>query len=119
MSFAKFPDLATHQYLTNGENEMRTLLTALVLFVASISLATAQDRTDQGTGTTVTPAPGPGPGPVTSTPAGRNTAADDNRDDGFDPGWIGLLGLAGLAGLIPRNRDRDRDDHRHAGTVNR
>ena len=27
------------------------------------------------------------------------TGANDHRDDGFNPGWLGLIGLAGLAGL--------------------
>jgi hypothetical protein len=30
---------------------------------------------------------------------GQTNGAQDNRDDGFDYGWLGLLGLAGLAGL--------------------
>ena len=33
-------------------------------------------------------------------------AADRNRDDGFNWGWLGLLGLGGLAGLMRRDRRR-------------
>ena len=42
------------------------------------------------------------------TPRDTVTITDDNnRDDGFDWGWLGLLGLIGLVGL----KGRDRDTH--------
>ena len=43
--------------------------------------------------------------------AGTNTTTTtDNRNDGFDWGWLGLLGLIGLAGL--KGRDNDTTTYR-------
>ena len=64
---------------------------ALVLSLAVMSLpASAQ----------TTAVPGTSRDTVTTT-------SDNNRDDGFDWGWLGLLGLIGLVGL----KGRDRDTH--------
>jgi hypothetical protein len=54
---------------------------AAVPMAGHLSAQTAADRTgtDAGTATTRT-----------------------SRDDGFNPGWLGLLGLGGLLGLMPR-----------------
>lgn len=35
----------------------------------------------------------------TTTSAATDTTANNDNDQGFDYGWLGLLGLAGLAGL--------------------
>lgn len=49
----------------------------------------------------------------TSTPTQSGDVGDD-RDGGFDLGWVGLLGLAGLMGL-KRDHTR-RHDVGHATT---
>jgi hypothetical protein len=50
---------------------------------------------------------------TTGTAPGSAAVRTDNRDDGFDWGWIGLLGLAGLAPLFMR---KDRQGNVHADT---
>jgi hypothetical protein len=44
--------------------------------------------------------------PVSAQVAEPNApvVVDENEDDGFDWGWLGLLGLIGLAGLAGKNR---------------
>ena len=48
-----------------------------------------------------------GGGATTGAQMTENQQAQD--DDGFDPGWFGLLGLLGLLGL--RRRDEPRRDY--------
>ena len=47
----------------------------------------------------------------------REPVRVENRDDGMDYGWLGLLGLAGLYGL--KRRDREYDSARDRVAVNR
>jgi len=66
-------------------------------------------------------AQGPGDRPATETGAGAGTGAGtgmatttnrETRDEGFNPGWLGLLGLAGLAGLMPKKTQTVTTTHR-------
>jgi MYXO-CTERM domain-containing protein len=51
-------------------------------------------------------APAMAAGQVPTEPQTRTGDLQNDRDDGFDAGWLGLLGLAGLFGLR-------RSDRRH------
>lgn len=42
---------------------------------------------------------------TTGTGTDNTTTTYDNRDDGFDWGWLGLLGLLGLAGLARKSSE--------------
>ena len=44
-----------------------------------------------------------------------STVAEENRDRGPDPGWIGLLGLLGLMGLKRRPVQYGREDEVRGG----
>ena len=61
------------------------LALALLLGVSTVGPVAAQDATVA---------------PVT----GAAQAVEEETDDGFDWGWLGLIGLAGLAGLMKRPR---------------
>jgi len=52
----------------------------------------------------------------TTTPR-TTTTTDKTVDDGFNPGWLGLIGLIGLAGLIPRDRREHHPVSTHSGTT--
>ena len=50
------------------------------------------------------------PAPAQNTTQGGSTGgttqrADNDRDSGFNLGWLGLIGLVGLIGLKRRDRD--------------
>ncbi len=62
--------------------------TLAFLAVSSVP-AFAQDNTQQPTG------------------APAAVEADNDADDGFDMGWLGLLGLAGLLGMRKNRHDND------------
>jgi hypothetical protein len=64
-------------------------IVALALAAGSVP-ALAQGTTGSGTGGASTPR---------ATATDTTAARTEQRDDGFDWGWLGLLGLAGLAGL--------------------
>lgn len=54
-----------------------------------------------------------GPASAQTAPATGDSApaVENEADDGFDWGWLGLLGLIGLAGLAGKKRDdRHVDD---------
>jgi len=57
--------------------------------------------------------PGDAARPNGDRPAG-DVAANNRvtRDEGFNPGWLGLLGLAGLAGLMPKKVQTVTTTHR-------
>lgn len=61
--------------------------------------ASAQTNTGSGSDNTTT---------VDSTSRGGTSGATDNRNDGFDWGWLGLLGLIGLAGLARKREEPAR-----------
>lgn len=75
-----------------------------------ITAVSAQTNTAPGNtapGTTDAPAAQStiAPGTTEYNTTGQGVAGED-RDDGFDWGWLGLLGLAGLAGLTKKPEER-------------
>ncbi|WP_165251526.1 WGxxGxxG family protein [Paludisphaera soli] len=57
-------------------------------------------------------------GSMTGTDSGTTATRTDRDDDGFNPGWLGLIGLAGLAGLMPR-KNHAVTTHRTGDTSSR
>lgn len=51
------------------------------------------------------------------TTTSHDDLANGTADDGFNPGWLGLIGLIGLAGLIPRDRREHHVATTHTGTT--
>jgi carbohydrate-binding DOMON domain-containing protein len=80
-----------------------SVLAASLSMAALTQPASAQSTpgTDSSNTTTTTGTTGT---TDTTTGQGVNTATD-NRDSGFDWGWLGLLGLAGLAGLAGKKNE--------------
>ena len=95
---------------------LHSLIALGALGFASVGLS--QDPPVNDPNRDITPAPTTSSDNLDRTTTPRTTTRDDHvandtADDGFNPGWLGLIGLIGLAGLIPR----DRREHHPVATT--